>query len=106
MRKERDARGAHLVPAWCLHLSSIHLIHPSPLSLSLLHHSNLMARQDLADLGIGPDGAVDGSGGGAPQPPQASAAATQRSPPETPNTARRASGFLAGVRPSSSTGAS
>jgi len=56
--------------------------------------SNLMARQDLADLGIGPDGAVEGGGGGAAGPPPPSTA-----PPDTPNAARRAGGFVAGVRP-------
>ena len=60
-----------------------------------------MARQDLADLGIGPDGAVGGGGGGTAPAPQRPPEATPTQPPETPNTARRASGFVAGVRPSS-----
>jgi hypothetical protein len=62
-------------------------------SLSL--SSNLMARQDLADLGIGPDGAVEGGGGVATAPPPLPSTA----PPDTPNAARRAGGFVAGVRP-------
>lgn len=68
---------------------------PPPLS-SHIHthtHSNLMARQDLADLGIGADGAVDGAEPPAPAPGEAK----KREP--TPNEARRATGFVAGVRP-------
>lgn len=45
-----------------------------------------MARQDLADLGIGADGDVDG-GGGPTTPAEPSA-----------NAAKRATGFVAGVR--------
>jgi hypothetical protein len=45
-----------------------------------------MARQDLADLGIGADGDVSG------------AAATPAPAEPSPNAAKRASGFVAGVR--------
>ncbi len=77
------------------------LLHPLtylPISSTLISSrspSNLMARQDLADLGIGADGAVDS--GELNPPPQ-----PDKPLPETPNTARRANGFVAGVRPSKS----
>jgi hypothetical protein len=46
-----------------------------------------MARQDLADLGIGADGEVDaGKGKGVPPPAP------------SPNAAKRTEGFVAGVR--------
>ena len=96
--QERREPGPRLCPGRAAWRESARKTHARASSFTLFISSNLMARQDLADLGIGPDGAVVAEGG-APSAATAAQPTTAPPPPPTANAARKAGGFVAGVRP-------